>query len=79
MQFNTTDRVRVARVRLVRDRRLQEIAGCWISINAERDRLGIWLDPHRPVPSLTVPLGDAQIDWQEAEASGSTPMPMPTP
>lgn len=74
MRFNVKDRVRVSRVCVYSDGRVEEIERCWISVNPVHKQIGIWLDPERPDPVLTVPLEDAMIEWQGAPAEK---MPLP--
>lgn len=75
MHFDAIERVRVSRVRVNRNGKTQDFRDCWITVNSER-QLGIWLDARAPLPSLTVPLVDAMIDW---EGRDGRDVPLPTP
>jgi hypothetical protein len=66
MQFSDDDLVRVERVRIDREGRVEEIAECWISLSPGRDLLGIWLARRDGQPDISVPLADADIVWPRA-------------
>lgn len=74
MRFNPSDRVRVSRVRVNDGKHTREIRSCWISVNADRNQLGIWLEDQDPRPAMMVPLADAQIEWKN-----ETDLPLPAP
>lgn len=74
MRFNVRDRVRVSRVHVYYQGRVEEIERCWISVNPDHKQIGIWTDPSEVDPVLTVPLVDAMIEWQDAPAEE---MPLP--
>lgn len=76
MRFNPIDRVRVSRVRVAREDGAREIVGCWISVNSERDRIGIWLDDARPEPAIVARLEDVEIDWK-GDGAEAKPLPLP--
>lgn len=74
MQYNVSDRVRVARVRIARGSSIEEIRSCWVALHPERTLVGIWTRPDAAEPTITARLVDVAIDWQEEEAA-ELPMP----
>lgn len=82
MPYNANDRMRVARVRVTSQGGERELTDCWISINAEKKQVGIWLDTQGAGPALTAPLADTQIEWHRS-AIGESPknpdVPLPIP
>jgi hypothetical protein len=61
------DRVRVARVQIVRGQDVYEVPECWISIYPDEAVVGIWMGPEEQDPMLRVPLENAVIEWPELE------------
>ena len=76
MHFNSADRTRVPRVRVSDGERTREIRSCWISVDVDRNHVGIWLDELQPRPAFMVPLADVQIDWRREPELEMSPPPM---
>jgi hypothetical protein len=71
LSFNLLDRTPASRVVVELGRDLREFLNCLVAMDRDGRAVHIWEHGNEhPLPSLSVPLGSATIEWQRWERNG---------